>query len=566
MKVLKLVLALVVAILLTACGGGGGSAGTTTGTLTKPIGVTATVADLIVSLDKVNVVNSGTATVNLTAQAVDSNRNAIALAPITVSVSDVAGGAIFTSSAKTTDANGQFAGALSTGTNKADRVVSISVTANNQFTKVVAFQIAGSALNMQVVPSVPGPGTTATLAVSLADAAGGPIPSQAVTLAGFAGVSGVSLVTNSLGKATYVFTAPAIEGAYTISAAGSGVNASLPVQVVAATSTTLPPATLPVSAASLSAVPAVVSVNTAGSTAKRAQMRALFASSNNAVVQNVRVRFDLVAPVLGAGEQISSGTSMVLSDVNGVAVADYIPGTRSSPTNGVTVRACYAASDFAVGTCPNSVTATLTVAASALSLSLGDNNLLTAGVGALTYIKQFVLLVADSAGQPISGANVTYSVDIYKYGKGLYGTPYSTDAVVGTVTTMLTPQDNNAVDSGAGFRSWCPNEDTNRNGVLDSGEDTNVNGTLDPRKADILISGVGGALTTNANGLLQIQVEYPQSVATWLAYSVKAAASVAGSEGTTVKRYVTQFIDGDQKNGSFLRAPYGSNTSCSSPN
>ena len=64
---------------------------------------------------------------------------------------------------------------------------------------------------------------------------------------------------------------------------------------------------------------------------------------------------------------------------------------------------------------------------------------------------------------------------------------------------------------------------------------------------------------------MQIQVEYPQNVATWLAYTVKVTTNVAGSEGSDSKSYITSFIDGDEKNGSFLTPPYGTQ-SCVSPN
>jgi hypothetical protein len=54
-------------------------------------------------------------------------------------------------------------------------------------------------------------------------------------------------------------------------------------------------------------------------------------------------------------------------------------------------------------------------------------------------------------------------------------------------------------------------------------------------------------------------VEYPQNVATWLNYSVRVTTNVAGSEGTAVKSYFTNFIIGDDANGSFLTPPYGVN-------
>jgi hypothetical protein len=244
-------------------------------------------------------------------------------------------------------------------------------------------------------------------------------------------------------------------------------------------------------------------------------------------------------PGLGSGEAISTGTTTVYSDQNGEAIADYIAGTRSSPTNGVTIRACYGLTDadLAGGACPNSVTQTLTVASQPLSITLGDNNLLERGNNSLTYIKKFDVAVADSAGNAVSGAVISASVDLTNYEKGPF----------------------------AGPRISCVNEDTNRNGFLDAGEDSNGNGRLDPLKADVILSFLSGN-TTGANGRMTIQVEYPQNVATWLLYNLRVTTSVGGSEGTVQRTYRTSFIDGDEDNGSFLTPPYGASASCANAN
>ena len=105
--------------------------------------------------------------------------------------------------------------------------------------------------------------------------------------------------------------------------------------------------------ASLAASPSVVPVNT-GSTSNRSELRALFLGAGNAPVKNVRVRFDLAGDANSIGGSLTSGTNVVYSDANGVATTAYVPGSRFSPTDGLTVRACWSANDFAgAGTCPN---------------------------------------------------------------------------------------------------------------------------------------------------------------------------------------------------------------------
>ena len=258
----------------------------------------------------------------------------------------------------------------------------------------------------------------------------------------------------------------------------------------------------------------------------------MFLNASNQPIQNVRVRFEITSPQLDPAESISTGLATVYSDISGVAVADYIPGTRSSPTNGVVIRACYGNTDadIAASACPNSKVATMTIASQPLSITLGDNNELTKGANNLTYIKKFDIAVADSAGNAVSNAQFSSSVDLKIFEKGPY----------------------------LGARFLCANEDSNRNGTLDIGEDVDGNGSISPRKADVILSFVG-ASTTGTNGRATIQVEYPQNVATWLQYAVKVTTSVAGSEGTVEKNYVTSFVLGDDTNGSFLTPPYGSN-------
>ena len=143
--------------------------------------------------------------------------------------------------------------------------------------------------------------------------------------------------------------------------------------------------------------------------------------------------------------------------------------------------------------------------------------------------------MSDAAGNAVPNAQLSAVVDLRTYQKGMY----------------------------AGPRTACMNEDTNRNGFLDVGEDLDGDGVIAPRKADVIVSFVGEKIT-GKNGRATIQVEYPMNVATWLVYAVKVTTSVAGSEGSVEKLYRTDFIEGDEKNGSFLTPPYGVND-CKTP-
>ena len=63
----------------------------------------------------------------------------------------------------------------------------------------------------------------------------------------------------------------------------------------------------------------------------------------------------------------------------------------------MSIRICYDLNDFAVGTCPNEARTVLTVVQEALAVSIQTNELIKEGAAKLTYIKEFVVMVVDSA-------------------------------------------------------------------------------------------------------------------------------------------------------------------------
>lgn len=526
--------------LLASCGGGGGSSGATTGS------TNAAVASFDYVLDKSSISNSGADEATLTATALDVNNNPVVGADFKVNVSS----GIYTPTNSTTDASGKAIGKISLGGNKSNRSIALTMTVGGK-SKADVITVTGSDIALSLVPAAPTPGTGVVLTIKVIDVNGVGIANAPVSLSGSLGFRG-SVTTDSTGTATATLAAaPSSVGVYTVVTSASGVTKSRDIQVLGPTGT-VPDAAGVISAASLAITPNTIAPNIDGSTTNKAALRTIFQDASNRAIKNIRVRFDIVEPSLGAGEQISTGSAIVYTDQNGVATADYIAGTRSSPTNGITVRACYALTDAGIanGACPEFRLATMTVASSPLSITLGDNNLLEAGANSLTYIKKFDVAVADAAGNAVPNAQISASVDLRFYRKAA-GLSVVSNAVTYTGSPVI-----------------CPNEDKNRNGLLDVGvveiEDVNANGTIEPRKADIIISYVNGRVT-GANGRATIQVEYPQSVAYWLDYAVKVTTNVAGSEGSVEKLYLTQALEGDVENGSFLKPPYGA-LGCNSPN
>jgi protocatechuate 3,4-dioxygenase beta subunit len=557
--------------------------GSTSAKGTSSYQVPNAVANFVMLLDKSTLPNSGASNATLTLIAVDQANNIVPNAPVSVTTD---ANTVFTPGSTTTDASGKFTGTLSIGSDKTDRQVTITANVSG-LVKKTTISVVGSTLAVTSTPSVLTPGGAAKLTVRLTDSAGGVISNSNVTITGdIPTLVGKSLTTDLNGNASVDFTAPATAGSYMVVATGSGVTSSVSLQV--GSGNAIPTAVIPAGAVpSLSALPNVVAPNTAGSTSNQSQLRFLIIDSTNKPVPNVRVRFDITSTGLGSFDStISSGTSTVYTNASGVATTSFIPGATVSPTDGVIVRACWQASDFTSTTqCTNQVGVTMTIASQALAVSIGDDNLLTKGTG--TYIKTFTVTVADSAGRPVANAPVDIVVDLPYYEKGPYS--YTSTVVSGSATTTISSlgqtfplkvqpyklnqdiPDATSEPINIGERVTCINQDMNRNGVVDVGDlwtDTDGFGqpVLLPRKSDLLISyATPGVTTTNASGILLIQVEYSQRFATWLEYHIRASTSVAGSQGTAERAFVTQFIEGDDKNGSFLTPPYGVN-SCSEAN
>lgn len=567
MRFISYLTALVVAVLFASCGGGGGSSGTVTGS-TSTSGASA-VANFVLLLDKSTLPNSGTATAKLTAVAVDANNNVVPGATVKVATD---ANTVFTPSGTVTDAQGSFSGQIGIGGDKTDRTVAVTVTVNG-IVKQTSLVIAGSQLQLTATPSLPPPGGGGTLTARLTDASSQPIVGKTVSFSGdIASVTGRQVVTDINGNATLSFTAPSTAGSFIVQASGSGVTTQLSMQVGASIS--IPAAVIPAGAQpSLSAIPNVLAPNAPGSTTNQAQLRFLFLDATNQPIPNVRVRFSIPSTGLGSFDStLSTGSSTVFTNASGVAAASFIAGSTGSPTDGITVRACYQASDFTSATqCVSSVDVHLTIAAQALAVSIGNDNVLSAGPG--TYIKKFVVTVADAAGRAVANAPVDISLDITHYGKGDFASPVTFSLNVADTNTYA-PGDKSTVPvAGAtGFRVSCINEDINRNGFVDAGENINNSfdsfgqPTLEPRRSDMIISYVNPDVrTTNASGILQIQVEYSQRFATWLAYRIRATTNVAGSQGSAERAFITTFVDGDLATGSFRTPPYGA-SSCDSPN
>ncbi len=545
--------ALAALLVLTACGGGGGSSGScgfstcssTTPPGTAPVPVAS---DISLTLSTASVSNSGSATVTATVTAVDGNRNTIAGIPVQLRVDN---GATVSVSSSITSGTGVVTGIINIGSDRSNRAILVTATSGS-LTKESMLQVVGSRLTGTALPAVLTAGAAGSVQYQLVDANNNPMAGLPISISGVAGAE-VSATTGINGDYTYRFTAPASGSTLDIRAQAAGVETTNAVLAGGGTIDPVPAGS--VLSSSLRASPSVVPVNASVATANRTEVRALFVGTNNRPIRNVRVRFDLNGDTNSVGGTFTSGTTTVFSDANGEAIASYVPGPRFSPTDGLTLRACWSYADFPVGTCPNQTTTTLTVISDSLSVSIGADEFVTPSD--LTYSRRFVVQVNDSSGLAKPDVLISPLLDLTKYIKGIYSRQLSSEQgrwVRGFV-----------IDPSGGTTTFCANEDLNRNGVLEvygngTVEDANNNRQLDPRKADVVVS-FEGSNRTNAAGQVRVRITYPRSHATWIEYMLTVAAGgVAGTEGRASTTGIlgapeTGFTDSAEP--AFRISPYG---------
>ena len=329
------------------------------------------------------------------------------------------------------------------------------------------------------------------------------------------------LKSNTAGVATVTATVP------------GGPTAQTNVEFVALLS---PAATI-----SLQAEPAIIGANIGSSQTEKSTLTAVVrdGTSYNNFVKNAVVEFSISQDQSGG---FLSTPSVVSTASNGTASVVFIAGTATTPSNGVLIKAKIQ------GTSTTAIVP-MTVSKKSLFISAGTGNKIGTP-STTTYQQDYAVFVTDAAGNPVPGVTVTASVWPTRYAKGFY--TFNSTAKLWTQTINAT----------------CPNEDVNKNGILDkaadpsgTGEDTNGNGVLDPGiPATISSSGL-----TDANGLATISLLYPRDRGGWIEAQVTIRGSVSGTESTYITTpYTLPVASSDLTDQNSappgVVSPYGTNT------
>ncbi|WP_162851372.1 Ig-like domain-containing protein [Panacagrimonas perspica] len=292
----------------------------------------------------------------------------------------------------------------------------------------------------------------------------------------------------------------------------------------------------------LQATPATIPVS--GSSTLTAVVR----DASNNLVANQRVDFLLTD---ATGGTLSAASAVTNS--GGTATVTYRASTVPSATNGVAIAASIPATAI-------TDTANITVGGQALFISLGTGNTV-AEPSPTVYKLPYSAVVTDAAGNP-APSNTTFRLTVISvaYQKGAFATCVTPPGIWVPSYTVPGPS------LSTGFGSGCRTEDVPvglGNGILDAGEDLNTNGILDPGNVVTVPSTV-----PLVDGVADFDLTYPQDRAYWVAVTLKATASVAGSESVAITSFVLPGAAPDYADCTIAPpgqiSPYGTGASCGS--
>lgn len=245
-------------------------------------------------------------------------------------------------------------------------------------------------------------------------------------------------------------------------------------------------------------------------------------STISAVVRDVNGNLVKNSVINFTVSDVSTGfvsPSQATTDSKGIATTVFTSGSVST-LESVAITA-FVADDQAIAD-----QVTLTVGARAFDISLGTGNEIEEPTST-SYLKRFGVFVSDSAGQPVSGVNLTASVTPAKYvNNGEYRTGFWVYNDDESQWIAIVNQN-------------CLTEDINDNGILDTtptNEDTNGDGMLTPGLVGTITFSNGNAVT-DENGYAELEYRYPSSYAVWYDAVISVFGQSTGSEAQASMNY-----------------------------
>jgi hypothetical protein len=229
---------------------------------------------------------------------------------------------------------------------------------------------------------------------------------------------------------------------------------------------------------------------------------------------NNPVRGKLVAftnPTDPSGGSVDPPTA--ITDDSGRATSTFIAGPVPTAPSAVVLKA------IVLGTAFES-TSNVSVSRSDLFVRIGRASDLEVP-NTTFYTFEYGILVTDSTGNPINNATVQIRLTPTRYREGTMAV--FTDAA-GVKSWRINP----STSTSPPFKDWTASEDTNKDGICQSGEDLSGDGVLTPGN----VASVTSSVQTKSDGTAVAKITYAKQAALWTQVLIEATVKVGGTEGT----------------------------------
>jgi hypothetical protein len=370
-------------------------------------------------------------------------------------------------------------------------------------------------------------GQSATVTVNWTNS-GNPVVNQTVNFSATRGtLSASSAVTNSNGSVSVTISS-STAGPSLISATAAGVSAQIAINFVATTPSTL----------DLQASPAT------NATQGQSTITATVLDPNGNLVQGQTVNFTIQQDPTGGTLTAASATT----NSQGQASTNYVASTTTSSLNGVVIDATVPGTTVSGST-------SLTVGGQTVFLSLGTGNTITA-LNSTQYELPYSVQAVDAAGNPVSGVQVTFTVNPLGYVKGQRTVFDSATSNWPTVSSTSASDPYAYILDGV-------------DGCVAENPSDPYNGYSQVWPGQVVSTDVSSA-TTGSDGTATVNLIYPKDHAFYVAVELTATAKVQGSQSSTSVTFWLPGLAADFNTQTTTPpgpySPYGTASTCVSPN
>ena len=580
--------------------------------------VVSSTSSIEVLSSAVSLPSGSDASVTITALVKNSSNNGVADEPVRFS----ADSGVLQNAASVTGANGTATATLSVGVNKAQRDITVTVTAGSVSNKVVV-PVSGTTVSIAGVSSLLLNGS-ATYTVSVKDSSGTGVGGVEVALSSLLGngLSVSKVTTGSNGAASFTYTAGK-SGSDILTATGAGVSSQQTLIVNSVNFAFTDPGAgvvpnipttgnqnitvrylaggvgiagqkvnfsstrgqvSPVSAltnasgyasslvSSTTAGPATISAQLDGSSTVTTAAVSYYASSPNSIT--LQANAAAIPPNAAGTSANTASITAIVRDATGNPVQGApVNFTLLQDTSGGTISPGTGATDANGRVTATFIPGATSTAQNGVVIQASTNSGALLSTATLT-VSSRALFIAIATSNTISnkdGDDTVYRKPFSVQVNDAAGAP----VVNQTVTLKIWPPYFRKGFMAWGGTTWgvaasvtCLNEDKDKNGFLDTGEDTNGDSRLQPGIPGVISP---SSVTTDSTGFAKFDLFYGEQYALWVDFEITAGATVAGTESRTTFNYfpadvMASDVSTETVTPAGVKSPFGIVLDCASPN